>query len=32
MKATAIGRSRMGTSAAVSLGAYVFAMRELDEG
>jgi len=32
MKATAIGRSRLGTSAAVSLGAYVFAMRELDEG
>lgn len=29
MKATAIGRSRLGTSAAVSLGAYVYAMRRL---
>ena len=29
MKATAIGRSRLGTSAAVSLGAYVYAMRNL---
>ncbi|HNJ67227.1 MAG TPA: ROK family protein, partial [Turneriella sp.] len=29
MKATAIGRSRLGTSAAVSLGAYVYAMRQL---
>jgi glucokinase len=29
MKATAIGRSRLGTSAAVSLGAYMYAMRHL---
>ncbi|WP_041948391.1 ROK family protein [Turneriella parva] len=29
MKATAIGRSRLGTSAAVSLGAYMYAMRQL---
>jgi glucokinase len=29
MKAAAIGRTRLGTSAAVSLGAYVYAMRHL---